>query len=122
MPFVLRFNVLVNNFSVVSERSHHFPSFSQYSGELMCLAQGHKTVPHVVMEPWTTRFGVRCSTTTPPSTQLIFAVAKSFFVCTDVSVYNFQSCTKGHNTITISGIEVRSGPLDSSVSDINFDK
>ena len=41
--------------------------FSHCSKELMCLAQGHKTVPPGGIEPRTSRFGIRCSTTTPPS-------------------------------------------------------
>ena len=32
----------------------------------MCLAQGHNTVTLVGIEPRTSRFGVRRSTTTPP--------------------------------------------------------
>ena len=39
------------------------PGFNQYCRELMCLAQGHNTVPPVGIEPRTSRFGVRCSTT-----------------------------------------------------------
>ena len=42
--FLLRFNVQVNNFSVMSGRSHCFLGFNQYSRELMCLAQGHNMV------------------------------------------------------------------------------
>ena len=38
---VMKFNVRVNNFSVMSGRSHRFLAFNQCSGELMCLAQGH---------------------------------------------------------------------------------
>ena len=38
--FVLRFNIPVNNFSVISGWNHHFLGIDQYSGELMCLAQG----------------------------------------------------------------------------------
>ena len=54
--FVLRLDVPVNNFSVMSGRSQ------LYCRELMCLAQGHNTVTLVGIEP----FGVRRSTTTPP--------------------------------------------------------
>ena len=32
---------------VMSGRSHHFLGVNQYSGELMCLAQGHNTLPLV---------------------------------------------------------------------------
>ena len=41
------------------------PGFNQYCRELMCLAQGHNTVPPFGIEPRTSRFGVRRSTTTP---------------------------------------------------------
>ena len=40
--FVLRINVPVNKFSVMSGRSHRFLGFNQCSGELICLAQGHR--------------------------------------------------------------------------------
>ena len=36
--FVLRFNIPVNNFSVMLGRSNFFLGFNLYSGELMCLA------------------------------------------------------------------------------------
>ena len=49
--FVLRFNVPVNNFSVMSGRSQCFQGINQYCGELMCLAQRHSTVPCVGIEP-----------------------------------------------------------------------
>ena len=42
------------------------PGFNQYCRELMCLAQGHSPVTPVGIEPRTSRFGVRRSTTTPP--------------------------------------------------------
>ena len=42
--FVLRFNALVNYFSVMSGRSYRFLGFNQYSRELMCLAQGHNSL------------------------------------------------------------------------------
>ena len=45
--FVFRFNVLVNNFPVMSGQSQRFLAFNQYSGELMCLTQGHKMVAPV---------------------------------------------------------------------------
>ena len=47
----LRFNIPVNNFSVMSGRRHSFLGFKQYSEELM---QGHNTVPPV----GTSQFGV----------------------------------------------------------------
>ena len=52
----------VNNFSVMSGRSHRFLGFNQYSRELMCLAQ----VTLVGIEHRTSRFDVRRSTTRPP--------------------------------------------------------
>ena len=64
--FVLKLNVPVNNFSVVSGRSQRFLCVTSNCRELMCLAQGHNTVTHVGIEPSTSRFGTRCSTTTPP--------------------------------------------------------
>ena len=42
------------------------PQYNQYCRELMCLAQGHNTKTPVGIEPRTSRFGVRCSTITPP--------------------------------------------------------
>ena len=42
------------------------PGFNQYCRELMCLAQAHNTMTPVGIEPRTSRFGVRRSTTTPP--------------------------------------------------------
>ena len=62
--FVLRLNVPVNNFSVMSGRSQRFLGLT--SRELMCLAQGHNTVPLVGIEPKALQFGVQRSTTTPP--------------------------------------------------------
>ena len=64
--FVLRFNVPVNNFSVMSGRSHRFLGFNQYSRESMYLPQGHNTVTLVGIEPRTSRFGLRRSTTKSP--------------------------------------------------------
>ena len=51
--FVLKLNVPVNNFSVISGRG------------VKCLAQGHNTAA-VGLEPPTSRSGVRHSTTEPP--------------------------------------------------------
>ena len=45
--FFVKFNIPINNFSVMSGRSHRFLGINQYFRELMCLAQGHKTVTHV---------------------------------------------------------------------------
>ena len=57
-------NVPVNIFSVVSGRSHRFLGINQYSEELMCRAQGYKTMPPLEIGTKTSRFGIRCSTTT----------------------------------------------------------
>ena len=61
---VLRLNVPVNNFSVMSGRSHRFLG-NQYFRGVKCLAQGHNTAA-VGFEPRTSRSGVRHSTTEPP--------------------------------------------------------
>ena len=60
--FVLRLNVPVNNFSVMSGRSQ---VINQYFRGVKCLAQGHNTAA-VGIEPPTSRSGVRHSTTEPP--------------------------------------------------------
>ena len=56
--FIVRINVPVNDFSVMSELSHPLSGINQYSGKLMCLVQGHNTVPPVGIKPRTSRFGV----------------------------------------------------------------
>ena len=43
--FVLGFNILINNCSVMSGRSHRFLGINQYSQQFMYLAQGLSTVP-----------------------------------------------------------------------------
>ena len=48
--FVLRFNVPVNNDSVMSGQSHRFLGISQYYGKLMSLAQEHNMVPSAGIE------------------------------------------------------------------------
>ena len=60
------FDVPVNNFSVMLGQSHCFLGIYQCFGELKvkCLAQGHYTAV-VRFEPWTSRSGVRHSTTEP---------------------------------------------------------
>ena len=65
---MLRLNDPVNNFSVMWGRSQRFlgVTSNQYCRELMCLAQGHNTMTHVIIEPRTSRFGVRRCTITPP--------------------------------------------------------
>ena len=62
---VLRLNVPVNNFSVMSGRSHRFLVINQYFRGVKCFAQGHNTA-EVGLEPRTSRSGVRHSTTEPP--------------------------------------------------------
>ena len=39
----LRFNIPVNNFSVMLGQSHCFLEVNQYFGELTCLAEGHNS-------------------------------------------------------------------------------
>ena len=39
----MRFNIPVNNFSVMLGLSQHFLSINQYCRDLMCFAQGHNT-------------------------------------------------------------------------------
>ena len=64
---VLRLNVPVNNFSVMSGRDGAIASWviNQYFRGVKCLAQGHNTAA-VGLEPRTSRSGVRHSTTEPP--------------------------------------------------------
>ena len=62
---MLRLNVPVNNFSVMSGRSHPSWVINQYFWGVKCLAQGHNTAA-VGFEPPTSRSGVRHSTTEPP--------------------------------------------------------
>ena len=62
----IEFNVPINNFSVMSGWNHSFLRINQYSGELMCLAQGHNVVPLAGIKPRTSRFRVQCSTTRQP--------------------------------------------------------
>ena len=64
--FVLGLNVPVNIFFSHVGTEHTLPGFNRYCRELMCLAQGHITVTPVGIEPRTSRFGVRRSTTMPP--------------------------------------------------------
>ena len=73
--FVLRFNVQVNNFSLILGWNNHFLVINQYCGELKCLAQGHNRVPPEGIQPKTMIRSPKCSTTRPPhSPQLIFIV------------------------------------------------
>ena len=58
--FVLWFNIPGNYFSVMSRWTHHFMDVNQYSGELMCFAQGLAKI-----EPRSCWFGVQSSTTRP---------------------------------------------------------
>ena len=63
--FFFLLKVLVNIFSVMLGRSHHFPGIYQYFGEFKVSCSGHYTAV-VGFEPWTFRSGVRRSTTEPP--------------------------------------------------------
>ena len=63
---LLWLNVPVNNFSVMSGRSHRFPGItSTFSGSKCVFAQGNK-IALVGIEPPTSRSGVRGSTTRSP--------------------------------------------------------
>ena len=70
----LRLNVPVNNFSVMSGRSHHFLVINQYFRGVKCLAQGHNTAA-VDFEPLTSRSGVRHSTTEPPRSPVLSVIS-----------------------------------------------
>ena len=72
--FILRLNVPVNNFSVMSGWSQRFLGINQYCREFMCLAQGHNTVPHVGIKPRTYRSLRRCSTTMPTRSRKLSSV------------------------------------------------
>ena len=61
--FDLILNVPVNNFSVMS--GWVFLGWTSTKQGLMCLAQGHKAVPSVRLEPATPRSWVKHSTTEP---------------------------------------------------------
>ena len=77
--FVLRLNVPVNNFSVMSGRSHRFLGINKYFRGVKCLAQGHNTAA-VGIEPPTSRSGVRHSTTEPPRSPLMMIRSKMIIV------------------------------------------
>ena len=68
--FVLRLNVPVNNFSVMSGWSHRFLGINQYFRGVKGLAQGHNTAA-VGFEPPTSRSGVRHSTTELPRSPIL---------------------------------------------------
>ena len=58
------------------------PGFTQYYGELMCLAQGPNILPLLVLKPRTSRIVVRCSTTTSlRSTISIHKTLRTLDVC-----------------------------------------
>ena len=69
--FVLMLNVPVNNFSVMSGRSHRFLDIISIFRGVNVLAQGHNTA-EVGKEPPTSRSGVRDSTTMTPRSITIF--------------------------------------------------
>ena len=62
--FLVLFNFPVNNFSVILGRSHHFLGINQYFGNLK-VSCSNDTTAVVGFEPWTSRPGVRSSTTEP---------------------------------------------------------
>ena len=80
--FVLRLNVPVNIFSVMSGQSHRF------LGNLPVLAQGHNTAA-VGFEPLTSRSGVQHSTTEPPRSPFFFFFFYMIYmyVCMYVCMY-----------------------------------
>ena len=86
--FLLRFDVLVNIFLVMSGQSHHFQSISQYCGELMCLAQGHKPAPHVEIETRTSRFRLSESHALPAGPP-----TPNLFFCNNLNVSSIKSYT-----------------------------
>ena len=91
---VLRLNVPVNNFSVMSGRSHRFLVINQYFRGVKCLAQGHNTAA-VGLEPWTSRSGVRHSTTEPPrSPKQNWTLALNFLLISMClqNLMNFHHC------------------------------
>ena len=67
-------NVPVNDFSVMLGRSHRFLGTL---GSLKCLAQGHYTAV-VGFEPWTSRSGVRRSTTEPARFPVCLSVSNAY--------------------------------------------
>ena len=84
---VLRLNVPVNNFSVMSGRSHRFLG-NYFRGSLShnnvkCLAQGHNTAA-VGLEPRTSRSGVRHSTTEPPRSP-----SEQVYICDKIAFLYF---------------------------------
>ena len=69
--FVLRLNVPVNNFSVMSDGATASWVINQYFQGVKCLAQGHNMAA-VGFEPPTSHSGVRHSTTEPPRSPVLF--------------------------------------------------
>ena len=67
----------VNNFLSHVGTEPTLPGFNQYCRELMCLALGHNTVLPVGIEPRTSRFRVRRSTTSPPHSLMVKLTALS---------------------------------------------
>ena len=54
--FVLRFNVLATIFQSSQDGATAAWDIKQCAGKLMCLAQGHNTVPRVGIKPKTSGF------------------------------------------------------------------
>ena len=63
--YVLRFNIPVNNISVMSGQSLSFLGINKFSEELTYLTQGHNTVPQVGIESSTSRYRVQCANARP---------------------------------------------------------
>ena len=98
--------------------------YNQYCRDLMCLAQGHNTATPVGIEPRTSRFGVRRSTTKPPL--LIFDQTNSSDICKLYTVFfklhkdkrvillsesKFKTVVSSLQSGAIQPITVKGGPL-----------
>ena len=98
--FELRFKVPVNSFSVMSGQS-----LNQYYGELMCLAEGHNTVPQVGIKFGTSRFRVRCFTTMHTALPLPDMIAN--LCCQAVVVVCLRSGGNFCCVVTVVALEFR---------------
>ena len=75
-------NVPVNNFSAKSGRNQRFLGLTSTVGSYCVLLN---TATPVGIEPRTSRFGVRCSTTTPPRSLTILNFEMTEWCCSDIS-------------------------------------
>ena len=83
----------------------------------MCLAQGHNTVTPVGIEPRTSRFGVRRSTTTPSPPCFDFTTYK---INKKLSLRSFKSSEQIHEKRDGLGyLSLISDPLDLATWDLN---